>query len=121
MKPGLKISTPPKEFLEQQYSNLLPAVAAPRPVGAVTNSPNAPKTPGYYVESDGQPAYRIGPSDTLSSISQKTLGRSSRWIEIYELNHDRLTGADALAVGSILRLPPDASQSRVVGRPVEQH
>lgn len=121
MKPGLKILTPPRELLEQQYGNLLPAAAAPRPVGAVTSSPNAPKTPGFYVESDGQPAYRIGPSDTLSSISQKTLGRSSRWIEIYELNHDRLTGADALAVGSILRLPPDASQSRVVGRPVEQH
>lgn len=119
MKPGIKISTPAKEQLEQQYGNLLPVMAAPRPVGAVMNTPSAPKTPGYYVEADGQPAYRIGPTDTLSTISRKTLGRASRWDEIYELNKDRLSGADALAVGSILRLPPDASQTRVVGRPVE--
>ncbi|MDB5341431.1 MAG: Peptidoglycan-binding LysM [Planctomycetaceae bacterium] len=119
IKPGIKISTPAKEQLEQQYHDLLPVMAAPRPMGAVMHSPAAPATPGFYVESDGQPAYRIGPTDTLSTISRKTLGRASRWDEIYELNKDRLTGADALAVGSILRLPPDASQTRVVGKPVE--
>jgi len=118
MKPGIKISTPSKEQLEQQYSNLLPVMAAPRPVGAVMTSPHAPKA-GYYVEADGHPAYRIGPSDTLSSISQKTLGRSTRWEEIYLLNKDRITGPDSLAVGAILLLPHDASQTRVVGKPVE--
>ena len=118
MKPGLKISTPPKEQLEQQYRNLLPVMEASRPVGAVMTSPHAPKS-GFYTEADGQPAYRIGPSDTLSTISKKTLGRSTRWDEIYELNKDRMTGPDALAIGSILRLPPDASQTQVVGKPVQ--
>jgi nucleoid-associated protein YgaU len=121
MKPGIKISTPPKEMLEQQYGNLVPAMAAPSPVGAIMHSPAAPKKSGLYVETDGQPAYRIGPTDTLSGISKKTLGRSTRWEEIYDLNRERLQGPDALAVGSILRLPPDASQTRVVGKPVEHH
>lgn len=118
MKPGIKISTPPKELLEQHYGDLLPVIPA-RPMGAVINHPHAPKTPGYFLEPDGQPAYRIGPTDTLSSISHKTLGRSSRWDEIFELNRDRLAGADTLTVGTILRLPPDASQTQLVGKPIE--
>ncbi len=117
MKPGIKISTPSKEQLEQQYSTLLPVMAAPRPVGAVMHSPSAPKS-GYYVE-NGQPAYRIGPNDTLSTISKKTLGRATRWDEIYELNKGRINGPDDLAVGAILLLPTDASQTQVVGKPVE--
>lgn len=119
MKPGIKIATPPKELLEQHYGDLLPVVAPSRPMGAVIDHPHAPRTPGYFMETDGQPAYRIGPSDTLSSISHKTLGRSSRWDEIFELNRDRLAGADTLTVGTILRLPPDASQTRLVGKPIE--
>ena len=119
MKPGIKISTPSKEQLEQQYGNLLPVMEAPRPVGAVRHSPNAPKTPGYYVEADGRPAYRIGPGDTLWLISKKTLGRSTRWEEIYELNKDRLASTEGLSTGAILLLPPDASQTQVVGKPVE--
>ncbi|MES2792542.1 MAG: LysM peptidoglycan-binding domain-containing protein, partial [Planctomycetota bacterium] len=119
MKPGAMISTPAKELLEQHYGNLLPVMQAARPVGAITHSPTAPKTYGFYVEADGQPAYRIGPTDNLSSISQKTLGRATRWDEIYDLNRERLSGPDALAVGSILKLPADASQTRVVGKPVQ--
>ena len=119
IKPGVKIATPPKNLLEQQYGNLLPVMAAPRPAGAVIDADAAAKTPGYFIGPDGQPAYRVGPTDTLSGISQKTLGRSTRWDEIYQLNQDRLAGADTLTVGAILRLPPDASQSRLVGKPVE--
>ncbi len=119
IKPGIKIFTPTKEQLEQQYHDLLPVMAAPRPVGAVMHSPNAPKTSGFYIEADGQPAYRIGPGENLSSISKKTLGRATRWEEIYDLNKERIKTPDDLAAGAILRLPPDASQTRVVSKPVE--
>ena len=88
-------------------------------MGAVINPPHAPKTPGYFVGPDGQPAYRVGSGDSLSSIAQKTLGRSSRWDEIYEMNRDRMAGPDALIVGAIYKLPQDASQTQLVGKPVE--
>jgi len=121
MKVGARISTPSKDLLEQQYQDLLPVMASPRPTGAIYQSPNAPKTPGYFVEPGNQPAYRVGPTDTLSSISQRTLGRSSRWDEIYELNRDRIAAHDELTVGTILRLPTDASQPRLVGTPAVNH
>lgn len=73
------------------------------------------------MDQQGQPHYRIGETDTLSGISQKTLGRMNRWDEIYELNRDRLATWDNLTVGTIIRLPPDASQARVVGRPIHNN
>ena len=118
MKPGQKISTPPREFLEQTYPSLIPAQArhvATAPVGIAVQK-NQPA--GIFVDqTTNQLFYRVGSSDSLSSISQKTLGRSSRWDEIYELNRDRLPSADELSVGTVLRLPADAVQSRLVGSP----
>lgn len=121
MKPGRKVLTPPKETLEQNYKSLIPVQAAPQPMGAVFDLPNAPKTSGFFMDQQGQPHYRIGETDTLSGISQKTLGRMNRWDEIYELNRDRLATWDNLTVGTIIRLPPDASQARVVGRPIHNN
>lgn len=63
--------------------------------------------------------YRVGPDDTLSGISQRHLGRSSRWTEIYQLNANLLPAADSLKIGMVLRLPHDASQHRIVGGGVE--
>ena len=60
--------------------------------------------------------YRIGESDTLSGIAVRTLGRASRWQEIFTLNRDRLPSMDRLAVGDELRLPPDASYVQFVGK-----
>lgn len=72
---------------------------------------------GFFVDAAGQPFYRVGPDDTLTSISQRHLGRASRWTEIYEKNTDQLKTADSLTLGTILRLPPDASQVRIVQEP----
>ncbi|MDB5389833.1 MAG: Peptidoglycan-binding LysM [Planctomycetaceae bacterium] len=117
LKVGTRIATPSIELLEQEYKDILPVIPAPKPAGAAYKSPTAPQHPGYFLELGNQPAYRVGPTDTLSGISQKTLGRSTRWDEIYELNKDRLAGHDQLSVGTILRLPPDASQPRLVAAP----
>jgi nucleoid-associated protein YgaU len=115
MKVGDHISTPAVEVLEQQYRDLIPVMAAPKPAGAVFDSPAAPKTSGFFIDTNNEKAYRVGPNDTLSGISQKLLGRSARWDEIYELNKDRMRGYDQLTLGMILRLPEDAVQPKLVG------
>jgi nucleoid-associated protein YgaU len=74
---------------------------------------------GYFLSPNGEPMYRVGPLDTLTSISKDLLGRSSRWDEIYNLNRDTLPNADSLKIGTLLRLPSDASQHRLVANPRE--
>lgn len=115
MKVGTHISTPPMDVLEQQYKDLLPVIAAPKPAGAAYDSPAAPKTSGFFIDTNNQKAYRVGPKDTLSGISQKLLGRSTRWEEIFELNKDRMQSYDQLTLGMILRLPEDAVQPKLIG------
>lgn len=119
MKPGLKISTPSEQQLQQAYKGLIPAAAVARPAAAASYASAGPKTPGYFIDADGQPAYRVSHNENLSSISHKTLGRSDRWDEIHELNQDRMTDADTLATGTVLRLPADASHTQVAGKPIQ--
>ncbi|MCH7688666.1 MAG: LysM peptidoglycan-binding domain-containing protein [Planctomycetes bacterium] len=64
---------------------------------------------GLSVDRTGQVRYVVGSHDTLSGIAQRHLGRASRWQQIFELNRDRLTSADNLKIGTVLRLPVDAS------------
>ncbi|HVW02063.1 MAG TPA: LysM peptidoglycan-binding domain-containing protein, partial [Planctomycetaceae bacterium] len=111
MRPGMKISTPPKEQLEHRYPELLR--------NSASASENHGPT-GFYVNKAGHPMYRIGAEDTLSGIAQQCLGRSSRYTEIVELNRDRLRSADDLKIGLELRLPSDASQARIVNSPRER-
>jgi nucleoid-associated protein YgaU len=65
---------------------------------------------GYFYGKSGEPLYRIGHDDTLGSIAQRHLGRASRWHEIYEKNQDVLQSPDNLTLGTIIRLPTDASR-----------
>ncbi len=60
--------------------------------------------------------YRIGRNDTLSEISQRHLGRATRWIQIFNLNRDVLKNPNALKLGAELRLPADASRVELVKR-----
>jgi nucleoid-associated protein YgaU len=108
MRPGMKVSTPPAEMLEEHYSQFLP----PGTKVQVTAGEDAfaKVTPtGFLVSPDGTPKYRTGEHDTLSEIAAKHLGRSSRWIQIYEMNRDKLSNPNQLKVGTELVLPGDAS------------
>lgn len=49
--------------------------------------------------------YTVQKGDTLGEISMKTLGTSRRWLEILELNKDRIDDPDLVPVGVELRLP----------------
>jgi len=131
MRPGIVLSTPPAAVLEQNYADVIPRPAAVDPV-QVASSGEVPfraarstqvtrtaaefgeQDAGFFVHRDGAPMYRVGPEDTLSGIAQRHLGRSSRWIQIFELNRDVLTDGNTLKIGAVLRLPADASQVEVV-------
>ena len=65
---------------------------------------------GFYVDERGLPMYRVGSDDTLTGISQRHLGRASRWSEIFELNQAVMKTPDRMRPGLVLQLPGDASR-----------
>ncbi|MFM8584595.1 MAG: LysM peptidoglycan-binding domain-containing protein [Planctomycetaceae bacterium] len=69
---------------------------------------------GFHFGTDGEPLYRVGDGDTLTSIAQQHLGKASRSYELYQLNQSRLADPDRLRVGTVLKLPVDASRIGVV-------
>ncbi|MEI8021570.1 MAG: LysM peptidoglycan-binding domain-containing protein [Schlesneria sp.] len=122
MKPGVAIATPDVSVLEQQYPDLIPKAAPPEPVPSVatTQTRQARKVEdsgpaGFFVSNDGTPMYRVSGQDTLSDIAKSHLGRSSRWVQILEMNRKVLQDGNELKIGTVLRLPPDASRVQVVG------
>jgi nucleoid-associated protein YgaU len=70
---------------------------------------------GYFVSGDGMPMYRVGENDTLTGIAKSHLGRTSRWVQILEMNRNGLRDGNELKIGTVLRLPADASRVQVVG------
>jgi nucleoid-associated protein YgaU len=134
LRPGMQIATPDARELEKRYPTLIekpaptsrlgsePDPAAPRRSPAKVLTPGAVSSaaaqgspePGYFYSPKGEPMYRIGPGDTLSLIAQKHLGRGSRSEEIFEKNRDILKSPDNLTVGTVIRLPADASRLSLV-------
>ncbi len=105
IKPGMKVIVPSVQTLEQKFTRLISGASAS---AAETT---APVKSGFFVDANGQPMYRIGEGDTLSTIAQDHLGRSSRWTLIAELNRDTLPNPDEMKLGTVLRLPADASDA----------
>jgi len=108
MRPGMKVSTPAAEILEERYGQFLPPGTRVQVTAAEEAAAKSAPT-GFFVSSDGTPKYRTTEKDTLSDIAAKHLGRSSRWIQIYEMNRDKLSSPNQLKVGTELSLPGDAS------------
>lgn len=79
------------------------------PVGPTLAIPEGEDTGNFYVGDQGQPLYKVGSDDTLTSIAQRHLGRASRWNEIFELNKSVLQTPDRLRPGLVIQLPGDAS------------
>ncbi len=66
---------------------------------------------------DGDRTYVVREDDTLFDIARRELGKSSRWVEIYELNRERL-GEDFeyLTPGMEIALPAASKTSYTAGR-----
>lgn len=136
MKPGIEIETPSAEELQRLYPELLGGVKQAtqttqlreegyqtsefEPVdrfGSDRYQPVQTEQSGFFYSADRQPQYRVESNDTLGAIARKYLGRSSRWEEIHRLNRDRLANPNHLKIGTVLRLPADATEPRVVESP----
>lgn len=103
LRPGMTIELPPAADLESLVATASPDGPAP-PASTDTGAD------GFFKTAKGEPRYRVGRNETLSDIAQRTLGRASRWPQIYHLNKSILPSANRLPVGSILALPNDALQ-----------
>lgn len=108
LKPGQRIAAPSVAELETRYAALLASNGSSSAAKPVQNV-------GFFISDAGQPMYRVGTDDTLSSIAYAHLGRASRWVQIYELNRHTLKDGNTLKVGAELRLPADASQVQMMG------
>lgn len=118
LRPNMMIATPPAADLDRLYRAEIP-LAASSAVQQIREGDPAryqPEgEPGFFIHSSGQPMYRVGSNDTLSDIAYNHLGRASRWIQVFEMNRDILKDGNTLSIGTVLKLPGDASQVRVVG------
>ena len=119
MRPGMKVLTPSPEILQIQYPDLFPKRSAQssRSQKSDSTTSKTSQPSGFFRGRSREPLYRVGEQDTLSGIAQKHLGRSSRWIQIYELNRSRLPSPNNLTIGTVLQLPADASNVRLVKNP----
>ncbi len=103
MRPGMVVLVPAKEVLEERYPEFF-----------VDSQLKTTEPAGFLLLDDGTPAYRVGERETISEISGRFLGRSSRWIEIYRLNQSVVKDPNKLKAGLILALPADAAEVNVV-------
>ncbi|MEJ7594691.1 MAG: LysM peptidoglycan-binding domain-containing protein [Planctomycetaceae bacterium] len=103
MRPGMVVLVPAREVLEERYPEFF-----------VDSQSKTPEPAGFLLLEDGTPAYRLGERETISEISERFLGRSSRWIEIYRLNQSVVKDPNKLKAGLILALPADAAEVNVV-------
>jgi nucleoid-associated protein YgaU len=103
MKPGMIVLIPSVDLLNERY---------PKLTGYVPQEKLPPGVPvqGFFVDAQGQPMFRVGKNDTLTDIAQAHLGRSTRWVHIFDKNRHQLKDPNSLTTGMILVLPPDASQ-----------
>lgn len=117
LQPGTRIELPPATELEARYAKLLQSTPGPAGgAGTIATTGQPAGSPGgaspggrFFVSPDGAPMYRVGAGDTLSGIAQRHLGRASRWEQIARMNVDVAPQPDRLKVGTVLRLPDDAS------------
>ena len=60
-------------------------------------------------DSDHRPggSYYVQDGDTLTDISRRIYGTTTRWKEIYEANQDKIKDPDNIFPGEVLSLPPD--------------
>lgn len=93
---------------ELDYPKSVPAAqpaAQPSAPQAEAASAPAPKPAAGSQSQDGAVFYTVKKGDTLSEIAQKTLGKASRYHDIFAANKLMLTHPDKIYPGQVLRIP----------------
>src|SRR4051812_26232647 len=80
-------------------------VPADEQVSEIGAGLDPPSAPGTLIRT-GALQHRIVDGDTLSQLAQTYLGRSDRYLEIFEANRDLLASPDLLPIGAMLKIPP---------------
>ena len=90
-----------------------PVGALLEPVQGVPEEPaaGAATGPSPADNLNGPLVHRIADGDTLSKLAERYLGRSERYLEIYNANRDVLASPDLLPIGATLRIPPSSIAS----------
>jgi len=116
MQPGMKVRVPDESVLRSTYPDLFSSRAAANQAFHRQNpgGSHEVQTAGFFRDADGHPMFRVRRGDTLTAISQNHLGRSSRSIQVYELNKRRIPNPNNLTIGTELLLPADASKVEIV-------
>jgi len=86
---------------------VIPPKREPTPAGrearpATGDQPCEKPTPGVRPH-----VYRVEEGDTLIGIARNILKNGNRWMEIYELNKDKIDNPNVLPVGLELKLPKE--------------
>jgi nucleoid-associated protein YgaU len=96
----------------QQLENVLGHARRSTQAQAYVQNGQAAQIPSPSVSQQAAPTpsnaprtYTIKSGDTLSAISSRFYGTSSRWIDIYQANRDRLSSESAIRVGQEIRIP----------------
>lgn len=136
--PGGHVEVPPIYVLQKRYPQLIaagadpvpsPPPADPLPKPAPVSPPPAPITPvdakapapapvfAPSGKKDDAPVFRTSGAKTylvkttgmtLKTVARETLGSEQRWADLYQLNPQLTAPADYLAIGTEVKLPPEA-------------
>ncbi len=99
IRPGEKITLPPKSRLDEELG--IARARAREPAAPATRA--AAGVSGSAVSD--LPIYKVERGDSLQVIARNYFGSAARWREIYELNRDKLRSADHIEIGQELRMP----------------
>ncbi len=123
-RPTAPVESPPAEF---SVAAQLPTILRPMDLGqpppelaraypGVSRVPNSsrrlPAGYGDAAASSGWQTHEIVDGDTLTALAERYLGSSSRYMKIFEANQDVLSTPELLPIGTKLKIPPPASETK---------
>ncbi len=80
-------------------------IPAAEALGGSSTGTSSPARPSRQTSQPAHQTYTVRAGDSLSDISQRLLGTTKRWREIYELNRDVISDPDNVKVGTVLKIP----------------